>query len=37
MAAPIIRTVDQHTANASGAHLFEGDLLRGRVRAGMRP
>lgn len=28
MAAPIIRTADQHTANAGGEHLCEGDLLR---------
>ena len=29
MAAVIIRTVDQETANATGAHLSEGDLLAG--------
>jgi hypothetical protein len=29
MAAPIIRSIDQETANAGGAHLSEGDLLAG--------
>jgi hypothetical protein len=30
MAAVIVRAIDQEAANASGAHLFEGDLLAGR-------
>jgi hypothetical protein len=29
MAAPEIRAIDQQAANASGAHLGEGDLLAG--------
>jgi hypothetical protein len=29
MAAPVVRAIDQETANASGAHLSEGDLLAG--------
>jgi len=31
MAALIIRAIDQETANASGAHFSEGDLLAGGV------
>jgi hypothetical protein len=29
MATLVIRAIDQETANASGAHLSEGDLLAG--------
>jgi hypothetical protein len=28
MGAPVIGAIDQETANASGAHLGEGDFLR---------